>query len=245
MGKHTNVTIAGLHGKIFNGLRYDEEAYEKKLRNIICAIIAICVIIVSIFVYRINKYKIPTEEEQIYISAIEEYESIQIELKDISDQIFCRGKYQDQKALQYKDIDGYEMIFNDRYLSLRSKENELRLQLFDIEFPKKYQDMYHQLCLLDYINNTASDMAYESIDYILDEVKTYFPDSSIGRKVNKLKKQLYNEYYIPKEIDSSMYEQLFYRITTDWYDVSKVASRSTYLEFRDLIHHEDFLKSLK
>lgn len=218
---------------------------KKRLRNIICPIIAICVIIVSIFVYRINKYKIPTEEEQIYISAIEEYESIQDELMDVNDQLFCSGKYQDQKSLQYKDQDGYEMLFNDRYLGLRNKENELRLQLFDIQFPEKYQDMYHQLCLLDYINNTASDMAYESIDNILDEVKTYFPDNSIGRKVDELKKQLYNEYYTPQEIDNSMYEQLFYRITTDWYNESKVASRSTYLEFHDLIYHEDFLKSLK
>lgn len=218
---------------------------KKNMRNTFFAIIGIVIVIALFFACKINQYKMLADEQQMYNLAIEEYESIQIELRDISDQIFCRGKYQDQKALQYKDIDGYEMIFNDRYLSLRSKENELRLQLFDIEFPKKYQDMYHQLCLLDYINNTASDMAYESIDYILDEVKTYFPDNSIGRKVDKLKKQLYNEYYIPKEIDSSMYEQLFYRITTDWYDVSKVASRSTYLEFHDLIYHEDFLKSLK
>lgn len=69
--------------------------YEKRLRNIICPIIATCVVIVSIFAYRINKYKMSTKE-QFYISAIEEYESIQRELRDASDQLWCGKKYKYQ-----------------------------------------------------------------------------------------------------------------------------------------------------
>lgn len=133
---------------------------------------------------------------------------------------------------------------NFLYVHISNLQNEY-MKLIEIEFPNKYTDLYKQLIYAKCVLDISNDLAYATIDPILDKsVGEYFPPNDIGRYINKLEKQLENPYYMPSDISESDFEQILYKIQKEYLEGNKSVSE-IYGELHEIFYNDEFIKDLK
>lgn len=118
-------------------------------------------------------------------------------------------------------------------------------KLIAIDFPDKYTNLYRQLIYTECVLDISNDLAYATFDPILDKnVGEYFPPNEISRYTQKLKKQLMNPNYIPSDISSPDFEQIYFKIIQEYIEGNKSASE-IYDELQQIFYNNDFIKDLK
>lgn len=205
---------------------------EKRL--LIYLIIICCISFILVFIIyfsKINKYKMSEPEIAQYQQCITEYKKI---ISNIDNLGFDFAKQYDESTDKN----------NFLYVHISNLQNEY-MKLIEIEFPNKYTDLYKQLIYAKCVLDISNDLAYATIDPILDKsVGEYFPPNDIGRYINKLEKQLENPYYMPSDISESDFEQILYKIQKEYLEGNKSVSE-IYGELHEIFYNDEFIKDLK
>ena len=212
---------------------------KKKKRILISLIILVFIVIaipLSIRLIEVNKYKMTEDELEQYRQSISDYEGKNEEI----------GKLNSSYWDTYNEYDyNYKYAFYNQYTREHiSKIYNLYMQLLDIKFPEKYSEVYAQYIYSYAVEDISCKLADSTFNGSLDEFKNYFPPSDISCYNWKLKNQFYNESYIPKDYSSPNFEQILYKIKSEYIDGDTSASKM-YDELHEIFYNEDFLKQLK
>ena len=188
-----------------------------------CAIIALSVLYLS----EINKYKMSDNELEQYENSIKEYQSIIDEISACSDNFYKQNDSQLNNSSEY--------VTN--IIKLYAKFTQ-------IQFPKKYNALYNELSYAKCGYGISNDLAYITFDPIIDKnVGDYFPPNQIQNYIKKLEKQLYNINNVPKNNSTIDFQQIYFKITQEYYEDNKNISE-VYDELHEIFYNKDFLQKI-
>lgn len=203
-------------------------------RLLIYLIIICCISFILVFIIyfsKINKYKMLEPEIAQYQQCITEYKKI---ISNIDNLGFDFAKQYDESTDKN----------NFLYAHISNLQNEY-MKLIEIEFPNKYTELYKQLIYAKCVLDISNDLAYATIDPILDKsVGEYFPSNDIGRYINKLEKKLFNTNYIPIDVSKPDFKQICFKIEQEYLRDNKSASE-IYDELKEIFYNDNFIKDIK
>lgn len=170
-------------------------------------------------------------EFEEYQQCINRYEKIEDNIADINTDIL---KQYDESINKNDFLYNHIVNLNDEYINL-----------LEIKFPDKYTGLYKQLIYTKYVLDISNNLAYATFDPILDKnIDEYFPPNEINQYKQKLKKQLINPNYIPSDISSPDFEQIYFKIIQEYIEGNKSAPE-IYDELQQIFYNNDFIKDLK
>ncbi len=133
---------------------------------------------------------------------------------------------------------------NFLYAHISNLQNEY-MKLIEIEFPNKYTELYKQLIYAKCVLDISNELAYATIDPILDKnVGEYFPPNDIGQYIKELEKKLFNTNYIPIDVSKPDFEQICFKIKQEYLRDNKSASE-IYDELKEIFYNDNFIKDIK
>lgn len=212
---------------------------RKKKIILLSTIILTCVAILIptlIHLVQVDKYRMTDSELSQYQQCIIDYEKVMDEIDQLNSSYWEK----------YEEYDyNYKYHFFSKYTyDYILKRYNLYMKLLNIKFPDKYLKLYTQLVYTSAVYDISDDLAFATIDVILDEIKDYSPPNDLLNYREKIQNQLYNEYYIPKDYSSPNFEQILFKIKSEYIDGDTSASKM-YDELHEIFYNEEFLKQLK
>ena len=204
------------------------------LISLVILVFMVIAIPLSIHLIDVNKYKMTNEELEQYFQSIELLDE---KLNNIiQDGISFSHEYYNE----YVNTEYGRKIYREQIIS----NYDSYKCLLDIKFPKKYSELFAQFIYSSAVEYISCELAALTFQDSVDEFKDYFPPGALTLYNQKLHDQLYDKYYIPKDYSNLNFEQILYKIKSEYIDGDTSASKM-YDELHEIFYNEDFLKQLK